>query len=247
MESHGQPHTTRNHGTGLIHHAHAHGPYSQLSAAKETGFTSIPLGTSVPPPSGNGGLHDHPHPGSHWGERAVKKAARELRRIPNIPGLLALALCSIAFLFGRFSMTTSLLPEVGGPSHVSERELPPSIHAFTDPSPAAPSLGRLSPPATAGNALMPPQHNFPRSPLFRSHAPLPARLIASSPASPPPFPAPYSPATLLRPPPQAVRSTAHGRSLQAADGLSGSGQQLQLVKGINAAAATINPYDIEVS
>ncbi len=146
MESHGHPHTTRNHGTGLIHHAHAHGPYSQLGAAKETGFTSIPLGASVSPPSSNGGLHDHPHPGSHWSERAVKKAARELRRVPNIPGLLALALCSIAFLFGRFSMTTSLLPEVGGPSQVrADTSCFPSIQTHAHPLTPLPGQTRSHP------------------------------------------------------------------------------------------------------
>ncbi|KAG2450234.1 hypothetical protein HYH02_000331 [Chlamydomonas schloesseri] len=48
-------------------------------------------------------------------ERVALRASRTLRRIPHIPGLLALALCSVAFWAGRISLTGMLLPEPSGP------------------------------------------------------------------------------------------------------------------------------------
>ncbi|PNW85285.1 hypothetical protein CHLRE_03g179500v5 [Chlamydomonas reinhardtii] len=48
-------------------------------------------------------------------ERMSLRASRTLRRIPNVPGLLALALCSVAFWAGRISLTGMLLPEPSGP------------------------------------------------------------------------------------------------------------------------------------
>ncbi|KAG2499970.1 hypothetical protein HYH03_002255 [Edaphochlamys debaryana] len=56
-------------------------------------------------------------------EKMSRRASRTLVRIPHVPGLMVLALCSAAFWFGRVSFSTSLLPEANpsGPVLVGAR------------------------------------------------------------------------------------------------------------------------------
>ncbi|KXZ56833.1 hypothetical protein GPECTOR_1g751 [Gonium pectorale] len=70
--------------------------------------------SSVPVTPATDLLHEHP-PKLTLMQRVARKASRTLRRVPNVPGLLAVALCSAAFWFGRVSISTSLLPEPAGP------------------------------------------------------------------------------------------------------------------------------------
>ncbi len=58
-----------------------------------------------------------------------------MRKIPKVPGLLTLALCSVAFWFGRISLTTDMLPEPSGP--VLDTKL---VRAWTNRFPRGPSL-----------------------------------------------------------------------------------------------------------
>ncbi|GLC44388.1 hypothetical protein PLESTB_000475000 [Pleodorina starrii] len=114
MEHHG-------HNLGL-HHTHSSQHHHHLHSG-----LAPPLGLQVQPPSSVPvnvaptapamacqSLHDHP-PKPTLSERISIKVSRTLRRVPNVPGLLALALCSVAFWFGRISLTTSMLPEPAGP------------------------------------------------------------------------------------------------------------------------------------
>ncbi|KAG2442630.1 hypothetical protein HXX76_002715 [Chlamydomonas incerta] len=106
------------HHLGLHHVSHPHfvapptHPANQLQpAAATTGGPNV--GINVAPSTAPAVPAVAHHPTVM--ERAALRASRTLRRIPNIPGLLALALCSVAFWAGRISLTGMLLPEPSGP------------------------------------------------------------------------------------------------------------------------------------
>lgn len=47
---------------------------------------------------------------------ARAKALKSFRTVPNVPGLVCVMLCSVAFFFGRFTQQAAYLPEISGVS-----------------------------------------------------------------------------------------------------------------------------------